>query len=94
MEEYTAFVDRRAREMQAEGKIEDLYEDEPFERRIWRISSECLDLYGELDIMKMRGKSMFDFLRNDNLMDVVESLVGPEITDPTHSGKTPSGGAG
>ena len=80
IEEYTAFIDKRAKEMHSEGKISDLFEDEPFERRIWKISSECLDLYGQLDIMKLRGEAMFGFLRNENLMDVVEGLVGPEIT--------------
>jgi phytanoyl-CoA hydroxylase len=80
IEEYTAYIDQRAKQMYDAGEISDLYEDEPFDRRIWKISRDCLDLYGELDIMKLRGKAIFDFLRNENLMDVVEGLVGPEIT--------------
>ena len=32
-----------------------------------------------MDIMFMRGRAMFAFLRNPNLLDAVESLVGPEI---------------
>jgi len=30
--------------------------------------------------MHLRSKAAFDFLRNDNLLDIVEGLVGPEIT--------------
>ncbi|MDA0747068.1 MAG: phytanoyl-CoA dioxygenase family protein [bacterium] len=80
IDEYIVYIDRRARELHAEGKISQTYEEEPFERRIWKISQECLDLYGELDIMKLRGKAAFDFLRNQNLLDAIEALVGPEIT--------------
>ena len=80
VEEYTAFINQRAREMHDGGQISELFENEPFERRIWKISLESLDLYGQLDIMKLRGEAMFEFLRNENLMDVVEGLVGPEIT--------------
>jgi phytanoyl-CoA hydroxylase len=80
VDEYTAFIDQRASEMHDEGRISELFENEPFERRIWKISLECLDLYAQLDIMKLRGEAMFEFLRNENLMDVVEGLVGPEIT--------------
>ena len=30
--------------------------------------------------MYLRGRASFEFLRNDRLLDMVESLVGPEIT--------------
>ena len=32
-----------------------------------------------LDIMNYRGKAVFEFLHNKNLLDVIESLVGSEI---------------
>ncbi len=80
IDEYETYIDKRARELYEEGKLSRVYEEEPFDRRIWRISSECLDLYRELDIMHLRGEAAFAFLRNDHLLDVVASLVGSEIT--------------
>lgn len=78
--EYEAYIDLRARQLKAEGKISKLHEEEPFERRLTRICEEDGTIYGELDIMHFRGRAVFDFLRNDNLMDLVEGLVGPEIS--------------
>ncbi|MEW6751851.1 MAG: phytanoyl-CoA dioxygenase family protein [Candidatus Latescibacterota bacterium] len=78
--EYEAHIDRRARELHAEGSLSRLYANEPFERRLACICREDNRLYRELDIMHLRGPAVFAFLRNDRLLDVVEDLVGPEIT--------------
>jgi phytanoyl-CoA dioxygenase PhyH len=78
--EYEEKIDRRARELHAAGKLSRLYEEEPFERRFACICCETMELYPEMDIMHHRGKAAFDFLRNDRLLDIVESIVGPEIT--------------
>lgn len=78
--EYEAHIDRRAGELKAEGKISDVHADAPFDRRLALISRECNEIYPELDIMVLRGEASFHFLRNDALMDMVESFVGPEIT--------------
>ncbi len=80
IEEYEAYIDVRARQLQGEGKIKQLYEGEPFDRRLACICREHNEVYGELDIMRMRGRASFEFLRNENLMDLVEGIVGPEIT--------------
>ena len=78
--DYSAFIDRRSRELHAAGQLSDIFEDEPFERRLARICEEDVKIYDDIDIMHFRGAGVFDFLRNDHLMDVVEGLVGPEIT--------------
>jgi ectoine hydroxylase-related dioxygenase (phytanoyl-CoA dioxygenase family) len=78
--EYEAHIDRRARELLAEGKITDVHERAPFNERLARISRECNEIYPELDIMHLRGRACFDFLANDSLIDMVEAFVGPEIT--------------
>lgn len=78
--EYEHFIDLRAREMFAAGKISDLHAGESFERRLALICRECNEIFPELDIMKLRAKAAFAFLRNDRLLDMVESFVGPEIT--------------
>ena len=80
IEEYEVYIDQRAHELLSEGKISQLYDDQPFERRLARICRENKEIYPELDIMRLRGKASFDFLRNDNLLAIVEDFVGPEIT--------------
>ena len=78
--EYEAWIDRRARELADDGKITDLYEDAPFERRFALLYAQTPEIGQGMDIMQMRGAAMFAFLRNDNLLDAVESLIGAEIT--------------
>lgn len=80
IQEYEAHIDRRAHELYAAGKISNLHADAPFERRLALICRENTEIYPELDVYILRGKAAFAFLRNDNLLDLVESLVGPEIT--------------
>ncbi|MCY3770784.1 MAG: phytanoyl-CoA dioxygenase family protein [Gemmatimonadetes bacterium] len=75
-----AFVDNRARGLYEEGRITELHEGEPFERRLALITRENTAIYDEIDIMHMRAEALFRFLGNHRLLDLVESLVGPEIT--------------
>ena len=74
------FISQRAQELHAQGKIEELYEDEPFERRYARLLAQCADIGEGIDINRMRARAVFDFLRNDHLLEAVACLVGPEIT--------------
>ena len=79
--EYEGFIDRRARELHAEGKIQDLHASEPFERRLIHLHRQCEEIYPDLDIMHLRGRAVFEFMRSDSLLDLVEPLIGtPEIT--------------
>ncbi len=78
--EYEQHIDRRAEQLLAEGKITDLFASEPFDRRLAAICRECDEIYEKLDIMHFRGRASFEFLSNDHLLDLVEGLVGPEIT--------------
>lgn len=80
IDEYEDHIDRRARELLAAGKITDLQESAPFNRRLALICEENQEIYPGLDIMHFRGKASFQFLGNDHLLDMIESLVGPEIT--------------
>lgn len=80
IQEYADYIDRRAAELLAEGRISQSFADESFERRLACICQEDAELYRELDIMHLRGQASFEFLRNPLLLDIVESLVGPEIT--------------
>ena len=62
------------------GNSRSLYAERAVRRRLACICRETMELYPEMDIMLHRGKAAFDFLRNDRLLDLVESFVGPEIT--------------
>lgn len=74
------WIDRRAHELQAAGKIEDLHEDLSFERRFGELYRQSPEIGQGMDIMQSRLPAMHDFLFNDNLLDAVESIIGPEIT--------------
>lgn len=78
--ETAAYVDRRARELQAAGKLKDLHENAPFDKRIGLLFEQCPEIEHGIDIMHLRGRAMFAFLHNKNLLDAVESLIGPELT--------------
>ena len=78
--EYSDWIDKRARELQAQGKITDLCENEGFRTRLARLFEQSPEITQNMDIMQMRGQAMFNFLRCENLLDAVEGLVGPEIT--------------
>lgn len=80
IEEYSAWIDRRAQELHAAGKLSRLYADEAFEHRLASITAECGEIYDDVDIDHMRGRATFEFLRNDHLMDAMEGILGPEIT--------------
>ena len=95
--EYEAWIDAKARELQAEGKISDLHEGESFVRRFASLYSQETEIGRGMDVMEMRGPATFEFFRNDNLLDAVECLVGPEITcNPIQHirAKPPSAGSG
>lgn len=77
--EYSEWIDKRANQLLAEGKITDIAADEPFEHRFAALYAQDPSVSAGMDIMQMRGPAMFKFLRNDNCLDAVECLVGPEI---------------
>ena len=78
--EYEAWIDNRARELQAEGKIADLCTGAPFERRLAMLSVQSTDISKGMDIMEARGPAIFELLNNANLLNAVECMIGSEIT--------------
>ena len=78
--ELSAFLDARARALLAGGKLRDLAADQPFDQRYATLYAQCPEIGAGMDIMEARGPHMFAFLRNPNLLDAVESLLGPELT--------------
>ena len=74
------WISERADALLQDGKIENLCEDEPFDKRFAKLLAQSGEITNGMDIMHYRGKAIFDFMRNENLLDVIEGIVGPEIT--------------
>jgi phytanoyl-CoA hydroxylase len=91
MAEYDDVLDGLARELYADGAIASLYDDLPFPARLSRICAETGRVYSqhfdfslpqngvEPDTPIFTGPAMFRLLTNPALLDLVESVIGPEI---------------
>ena len=78
--ELEGIVDREAKRLVAEGKLDSDYTDLPFERRLTPIAKANPNVAAmAINFPNNLGKAIFDFLHNDRLLDLVESLIGPEI---------------
>lgn len=80
IDEIEELIADRADALKQEGKIDSLYEDEPFDKRFGKLLAQAGEIGSGLDIMQYRGKAIFEFMRNENLLDAIEGIVGPEIT--------------
>ncbi len=90
--EYEAVIDDLARQLSAEGAIADLSAVAPFNRRLALLTAATGQVYNQrLDISLPQsgitaetpmhlGPAIFAFLHNPRLLDLIEPLVGPEIT--------------
>lgn len=90
--EYNAVLDCIATELHAEGHLSSTYHELPFEQRLIRISAESgrFDAqYFDFSLPQSNiradtpihvGPAVFGLLTNPRLLDVVESVVGPEIS--------------
>jgi phytanoyl-CoA hydroxylase len=91
VDDYTILLDRLATQFYTEGKIPSEYKDLPFQERLTAvIQSNSEDLYKHFDISFHHqaitedspiyvGRAIFDLLRNENLLDCIEELIGGEI---------------
>ena len=83
---HVEIVDEIAQQLYDQGKIAQRYEDAPFETRLARLADACGAAAGPSglgacpDLGETRRRESFDFLRNPNLLDVIEPFIGPEIT--------------
>ena len=80
-------VDRNARRARALGELSDSFENEPFERRLARIVESVArpsqTSFGDTVFNglhgKLKTKGMFAVMTHPAILDIVESLIGPEI---------------
>lgn len=80
IDELNGFIDHKANQLLKEKKITSTYSNLDFPYRIAKIYGESREIVKDMDIMEFRGKAMHQFLSNSNLLDAIESLIGPEIT--------------
>jgi phytanoyl-CoA hydroxylase len=72
-------IDGRAKELVASGELSRSHSDEGFETRLASISRETDKIYWDIDSGRLSGPGIFSVLTHPKLLDVAESLVGPEI---------------
>lgn len=96
--EYDALIDQAAARMYAQGKISSSYKGLPFGERYTRILQEDSTIFDQLEICLTiadnrvpddatihTGPAVFKMLTHPKILDVVESIIGPEITvSPRH----------
>lgn len=80
IQDHNTIVDQIAHDLHKQGKITNLYQNESFDRRLICIANDCPEIEGCPDIGETRQPNTFSFLRNQNLVDLIEAFVGPEIT--------------
>jgi ectoine hydroxylase-related dioxygenase (phytanoyl-CoA dioxygenase family) len=78
-DEFSAVTEREAQRLLAEGKLSDLYADEPFETRMAKVAAEAPEAAAALQTRAHKGDALFAFLKHPKILDRVESLVGPDI---------------
>jgi phytanoyl-CoA hydroxylase len=91
LDEYSAILDGIARRLYSNGTITSLHEDLPFTGRLTAVYAESGRLFNQhfdlslpfkgitKDTPINTGAAMLALLTNENLLDVVESVIGPEI---------------
>ena len=77
--EFEMIIDRRARQMYADGHLTQLHEREPFERRIGLLAAEHHPIARDLGPNRVLGCAMFNLMCNPRLLDALDSILGPEI---------------
>jgi phytanoyl-CoA hydroxylase len=93
LDEYADLLDRLAHEWHAAGELSSAFDELPFEQRVIAVTSEVgAKLYDHLRIFFNPpsrttadspihyGPGIFGLLTHPKLLDVIETLVGPEIT--------------
>lgn len=79
IDELVEEIDKRAQRLYGEGKIAELHEDAPFDKRYVLLHDQYAEIGKSFDIKDLRGKAMFQFLKNEHLLVIVECLLGSEL---------------
>jgi hypothetical protein len=80
--EFEQLIDAHARRAYQEGKLPELFDDEPFDRRLARLYTALEDpqpLWRAVHGKNQKSAGMFAIIMHPALLDATESLIGPEI---------------
>ena len=77
--EFEEIVDTGAAALYEEGKIDSEFKTEGFDTRLAKITAQSPAVFQKLFSGAHTGPALFDLLINPKLLDIAESLVGPEI---------------
>jgi len=80
IDEISLWIDARATSLAEQGEISELYKSASFEERYGLLFRQSKKMSHGLDIMFMRGRTMFEFLFNAQLLNLLEPILGPEIS--------------
>jgi phytanoyl-CoA hydroxylase len=84
VKEYDGVVDRLAADLMREGRISDSCTGEGFSTRLASLCRQDQATYRDadqlVDIASVLGPETFGLLRNARLLDLIEGIIGPEIT--------------
>ncbi|MCW3052004.1 MAG: Protein involved in biosynthesis of mitomycin antibiotics/polyketide fumonisin [Chthonomonadales bacterium] len=72
-------IDRLADALVRTGELSSSYSEEPFTRRLTRITAETTRVIKEITDGALAIPAIFDMIRCEELLDVAESLCGPEL---------------
>ena len=78
-EELEAIVDQAAQRLLAAGKIDRDYAELPFAKRLIPLAKADASAAAGLNFPANLGPNIFAFLHNPRLLNLLESLIGPEI---------------
>jgi phytanoyl-CoA hydroxylase len=91
IEEYKGVLDKLANQLYTTGEISSTYADLPFGQRLIEIYKQSGKVHAQYfdfslpqadvreDTPFWVGRAVFNALRNEKLLDAVESIIGPEI---------------
>lgn len=79
MTEFEAIVDEGAAQLYADGEIDSEFKSEGFDTRLAKITEQSNAVFQRVFSGVHTGPALFDLLVNTKLLDIAESLVGPEI---------------
>ena len=72
-------MDQVARDYYAAGRLPSLHAEHGFKHRLRKMVEECDDVYQEIPGGQFCGPALFQILRHPKLVDIAESVVGPEV---------------
>ena len=77
--ELEQIVDNTAQRLLATGKIDHEFAELPFDKRLIPLAEADASAISGINFPQNLGPNIFAFLHNKRLLDIVESIVGPEI---------------